>query len=113
MFLAITSWGVLMFCFELLDNAITALSLSIAYAITEILPFGKAFGGWSGTVVWQCFGIFIFINMMKRTSVLKRFAYTVLSVTGGSYMGILMGLTIFAVCFHNFAFAGQALDYGI
>lgn len=113
MFLAITSWAVLMFCFELLDNAITALSLSIAYAITEILPFGKAFGGWSGTVVWQCFGIFIFINMMKRTSVLKRFAYTVLSVTGGSYMGILMGLTIFAVCFHNFAFAGLALAYGI
>lgn len=113
LFLAITLWSVLLFIFELVDTAVAGVSVMFLYCFFGILTFQQAVGAWANTTIWMVFGCLILINAMQRTNVLKRIAYNLLILTGGTYMGIIMGLTIFGVLFGTISIACVALAFGV
>lgn len=113
LFLAITLWSVLLFIFELVDTAVAGVSVMFLYCFFGILTFQQAVGAWANATIWMVFGCLILINVMQRVNVLKRIAYSLLIVTGGTYMGIIMGLTIFGVLFGTISIACVALAFGV
>lgn len=50
-FFAITLWAILMFMFELLDNAVVAIALTFGYALFQVVPISTALSAWTNTTV--------------------------------------------------------------
>lgn len=91
-FLALTVWAILMFILNLIENAVTALILTFGYAITGILPLSDALTAWTSTTIWMVFTTLVILNIMKKTTILERVAYWLIIRTGGTYLGILVGI---------------------
>lgn len=118
LFLAITLCAILIFAFELLDNILPALLLPYLYALLKLAPMGTAFQPWTTSIPWMCIGGFLLANILDRTGLLKRMANWCIIKTGGTYKGIIWGITFFGILF-NLAKPGAsfvamaAFAYGI
>lgn len=91
-FLVITVWAIVMFILNLVENAVVALALTFLYAITGLLTISEALTAWTSTTIWMVFTTLVILNVMKKTTILERVAYWLIIRTGGSYLGILMGI---------------------
>ena len=118
LFLAVTLCAILMFAFELLNNAIPGLLLPLSYMLLGIAPGNVAFSAWSGNVPWMIMGGLLIAGTFTRVGILKRVAYWCIIKSGASYRGILFGLwltgLILSLAIPNQAFIPMAaLTYGI
>lgn len=118
LFLAVTLCAILMFAFELLNNAIPGLLLPLSYLLLGIVPGNIAFSAWTGNVPWMIMGGLLIAGTFTRVGILKRVAYWCIIKSGASYRGILFGLwltgLILSLAIPNQAFIPMAaLTYGI
>ena len=91
-FFIVTVWAIVMLILNLVENAIVALMLTFLYALTGLLTISEALAAWTSTTVWMVFATLVILNVMKKTTILERVAYWLIIRTGGSYLGILMGI---------------------
>lgn len=98
-FLVVTVWAILMFMFELRDTAIVSLAMIFGYILFQVVPIETALSAWMNTTVWMAIASFIIVNVVQKTKLLERLAYSLVIMTGGSYMGILFGIAIMSIVF--------------
>lgn len=98
-FLVVTVWAILMFMFELLDTAIVSLAMIFGYVLFQVVPVETALSAWTNTTVWMAIASFIIVNVVQKTKLLERLAYSLVILTGGSYLGILFGIATMSIIF--------------
>ena len=54
-FFVITLWAILMFMFELLDNATISVAMVFGYALLKVVPIETALSAWTNTTIWMVF----------------------------------------------------------
>lgn len=97
MFFAITLMGIAMFCFDEVDNAIAGILMMLLYIMTNIAPSATVFSAWTNDIPWYILATLLLVNILDDTSILKRIAYHCIIWTGGTYTGIIFGITITAM----------------
>ncbi len=97
MFFAITIMGIAMFCFDEMDNAIAGILMMLLYIITGLAPSSAVFGPWTLDIPWYILATLLLVNILDDTTILKRIAYHCIVWAGGTYTGIVFGITITAI----------------
>lgn len=117
-FSAITITAILLFAFGLLPNFIVAIALPISYMLLNVAAPDVAFAAWYGSIPWMFMGGFLLANVLERIGLLNRIALWSIIKTGGTYSGILWGLTLAGIILNLIA-PGEsfvpmaALSFGI
>lgn len=93
---AVTMLGMLMLCFSLMDSAIVAFILMLGYLVIGI-PQKVVFSAWLSDIPWLVLFSLLFVNIVSRTSLLDKMAYSALSRFGSSYMAIMMIITSLSI----------------
>lgn len=96
-FFAITLMGIAMFCFDEVDNAIAGILMMLLYIIANIAPSSTVFAAWTNDIPWYILATLLLVNILDDTTILKRIAYHCIIWTGGTYKGIIFGITITAM----------------
>jgi di/tricarboxylate transporter len=97
LFFAITLMGIAMFCFDEMENAIAGLLMMALYIITGLAPISSVFSAWTNTIPWYILTTLLLVAILEDTSILRRVAYKCIILTGGTYNGIIYGITITAI----------------
>lgn len=85
---------IFMFVFELLPGAIIGLCLTIGYPLLKICTLATTLSTWGNSIIFQSIAILLLIECLQNTTVLKRVSYKLAGVVSGSYLGILLGLSL-------------------
>jgi len=93
-YLAVTSFGILLFLFELMHAPLVAMCLAISYPVLGVCELSVALQSWSHSIVYQAFCCMLILEAVNNTPLLQRFAAALIIRVGGSYLGILMGMAI-------------------
>jgi anion transporter len=93
-YLAITLWAVITWMFELVDNAISGTLLPVFFILSGVAGAPEAFMGWTSAVPWVTLGGMIFGAVMVSTGLAKRLTFKVLTYTGTSFRGVVLGILI-------------------
>lgn len=96
-FFAITLMGIAMFCFDEMDNAIAGILMMLLYIMTGIAPSGTVFSAWTNDIPWYILATLLLVNILEDTTILKRIAYHCIILAGGTYTGIVFGITVTAM----------------
>ena len=115
-FAVITVFFICMVAFGLFkSNLIPAILLIFAY--TFLSDLGTATSGWGKDAPWIVLSGFILVQVMSRTNLLKRIAYRIVLLTGGSYTGICIGFylvgLVMSVLGNGVAVAIITIGYGV
>lgn len=96
-FFAITVMGICMFCFGQIDNAIAGILMMLLYIMTGIADSSTVFSAWTNDIPWYILATLLLVNILDDTSILKRIAYHCIIWAGGTYRGIVFGITITSI----------------
>lgn len=96
-FLSITVFGILMFIFDLVDTIVSSTCLMFGYALFQVASLNVVLSSWTTNVPWIVFFSLVLVNIIQRTILMKRMAYWCIVKTGGSYAGIIYGLTTLGI----------------
>lgn len=96
-FFAITIMGIAMFCFDEMENAIAGLLMMALYIITGLAPVASVFSAWTNTIPWYILTTLLLVAILEDTTILRRIAYHCIVLTGGTYNGIIYGITITSI----------------
>lgn len=96
-FFAITVMGIAMFCFDEMDNAIAGILMMLLYIMTGIAPMDSVFRPWTMEIPWYILATLLLVNILESTTILKRIAYHCIILAGGTYKGIVFGITLTAM----------------
>lgn len=94
MWLALTTFAVIFWLFELLPNSIVGLLLCIFYFMSKIVTPSVAFAAWTTAIPWVVVGGLLFGIAMIETGLAKRIAYWMIIKLGGSYIAVLFSICI-------------------
>ena len=89
-FVALTVCCIGMFALQLFDSPLIP-SLILMFGYTSISDLGTIMGGWSKDAPWIVMCVFVIVAVMNKTPLLRRVAYRIVLLTGGSYVGICVG----------------------
>lgn len=107
-FTIVTLFVIAVFGTEVIPNVIAASILPVFYIILEVAPPPVAFTGWTGSVPWMVLGGLLMAQIMLRSGILNRLSYWIIVRTGGSYLGLVFGIT-FAGIIGHILIPGQAV----
>lgn len=93
-FFAITSWAILAWLLETVPETAVAILLPVFYIVAGLADTKVAFSAWTTTIPWIVLGGVIFSAVMISTGLAKRIAYFAILKTGGSFKGLLLGITL-------------------
>ena len=97
MFFAITLMGIAMFCFDEMENAVAGILMMTLYIVTGIAPMDRVFSAWTNSIPWYILATLLLVAILEDTTILKRIAYHCIILTGGTYTGVVFGITITAI----------------
>lgn len=95
LFLAVSLFFISMLATSLIPMPIIALLLPVAYVIIFKHVDGiqqVAYRSWSAEIPWLMMAGFMFSNLLTKTGLVKRLSYHCISIMGGKFTGILVGL---------------------
>ena len=92
MFLFVTTLGILLAAFELMELMAIAMVFLIGYVMLKVASFEVVLAGWIGTVPLNVVGGYLLACTLDRIGLLRRIAYWCILRTGGSYYGLLYGV---------------------
>lgn len=95
-FFAISIMGIAMFCLDELDNAVAGILMMSLYAMTGLAPVEVVFSPWTTPIPWFILGTLLLVTILEDTSILKRIACKCIILAGGTYSGIVWGVTFTA-----------------
>ena len=119
LYVVVTSWGILMFLFQVTNNMISSLLLISGYIVLGVAPLNVVVGAWQRQVPWIVLATFLLINIITHTTIFDRIACWCIIKTGGSYIGICLGLLFLSLISYFIMPGGWAclaifaLAYGI
>ncbi len=96
-FFAVTLWAILAWLLETIPGTAVAILLPVFYIIFGLVDTPVAFSPWTTTIPWLVLGGAIFSAVMLNTGLAKRIAYFTILKTGGSFKGLLLGITLAGV----------------
>lgn len=96
-FIAVTLLAILLFAFELVDTLVASLILMFGYIIAQVAPLSTIMQPWTQEIPWIMVSSLLLVNIVRRTALLQRIAYFCAIKTGGSYLGIIMGMITIGV----------------
>lgn len=107
MFCALTIMAIIMFAVENVNQAAVSIMLPVAYIVLNIASAEVALSPWLTSTPWMIWGGLLLSNIMESTGLLQRIAYKCMVLTGGTYLGIMIGLAL-AGWILNFFIPSQA-----
>ena len=96
-FFAITLMGIAMFCFDEMDNAIAGILMMLLYIMSGIAESSTVFSAWTNDIPWYILATLLLVNILDDTTILKRIAYHCIIWAGGTYRGIVFGITLTSI----------------
>ena len=93
-FFAITTWAIIAWLLETVSETAVAILLPVFYIVAGLADTKVAFSSFTTTVPWIVLGGVIFSAVMISTGLAKRIAYFIILRTGGSFKGLLLGITL-------------------
>jgi len=93
-FLAVTVFLIALLATENVSAPAVALLMPVAYIIIVGAPPASAFGAWTQPIPWMVLGSFILSYGMEKSGLIKRIALRCVILTGGSYVGIIVGMVL-------------------
>lgn len=96
-FFAISVMGIAMFCLDEMDNAIAGILMMTLYAVTGLAPVEVVFSPWTTPIPWFILGTLLLVVILEDTTILRRIACRCIILTGGTYKGIVWGVTFTAI----------------
>lgn len=93
-FLAITTCGILMLIFEFFDPMVPCVLMPIFYMLLNVAPTSVIYSGWIGTTPMVVFGALLLVAVLDKTGIMERICYWIVSKTGGSFRGLIIGIYI-------------------
>ena len=94
LFLAVTSFCILIIAFELMLLIAIAILFPFAYMLVGIVPVDVALQSWTTTAPWVTLGGVILACIMERVGLLRRIAYWCIIKLGKSYQGLIFGILL-------------------
>ena len=94
---ALSLMGIAKFCFDEVDNAIAGILMMLLYIITGLAPMNTVFQAWTMEIPWYILATLLLVNILDDTTILKRIAYHCIILAGGTYKGIVFGITLTAM----------------
>ena len=97
MYLVVTLFFIIALIFNNLNTTLIGILMPVCYVVLGVSNASVAFSSYSNHVIWLVLGSFILSDMMTKVGVAKRLVYKCMALTGGSYRGILFGVTLVAI----------------
>ena len=94
LFIAATLWAICMWATEVTSTLIPALILPVLYILLGVVKPAQAFSSWGVSTIWIILGGMLICEVMNDTGLMKRIAYFFIIKSGGSYRGIILGITL-------------------
>jgi len=118
LYFAITVFVIAVMALSLLPILVSALLLPLLYMMSGLANSAVAFSPWTALTVWMILGVLILSEIMFECGLMERIAYGCILKCGGSFTGIIVGLSIagFFLCvctLGNVHFVLLALGYGL
>lgn len=101
-YVVITFLAIMMLIFETVSTALIGIMLPVLYIIFGVVKPGVAFASWGSHIVWLVLGSLMFADVLIKCGLAKRMAYKCVVLVGGSYRGILIGVTLAAIVLNLF-----------
>ena len=112
--LAIVSFVMLMFAFELFDNnMIPSLILCMLFLVSGLGTPNEIFSSWANEIPWSMIGALILVGVMNGTNLLKRFAYGLMTRTGAKIRNILLIFMFAGIAFSTVLAANIGMPLAI
>jgi sodium-dependent dicarboxylate transporter 2/3/5 len=92
-FICITIGGIGMIALGLFDSPLIP-SLLMMFGYLTFMDLSVIMRGWAKDAPWIILSIFIIIAVVNKTPLLRRIAFHIMVLTGGSYVGVCVGFYI-------------------
>lgn len=96
MFLVITTWMVIIWAMDLINDVATGLLLPVLYIAFCAVPSNVVYNNWFTDVPNIVIGGFILCKILQSTGLGKRIGLGCMRLMGGSFVGTLLGLMLAA-----------------
>jgi anion transporter len=96
-YMMITLWAITMWMFELVYEAVVGILIPVLYILFNVCEPSVAFAGWLSSTPWITIGGLMVGSVFVSSGLVKRIAYKMLIITGGSLIGIVIGITITSI----------------
>lgn len=93
-YVAVTLFGICMFIFEVAPGPIIALSFAAGYAVFQVASLDIILQSWSHSLVFQGILCIMIMEGVNSTPLLKRISAHLVIRLGGSYLGLLMAISL-------------------
>ncbi len=94
LYIMVTLWGILMWMFELIPDAVVGILIPVLYVVLGVAKPNVVFSGWAGSTPWITIGGLMLGAAVVESGLVKRIAYKIMLWTGGSLRGIIVGLML-------------------
>ena len=93
-FFVCTAWAILTWAMNLLPVYISGLLLTVGAILWGVAPANVVLSPWTGSVVWLSLGGLTLSVIFEKSGLMQRIAYFFIVKSGGSYKGIITGITL-------------------
>lgn len=97
MYLVVTLFFIFTLIFNNLNITLIGILMPICYIVLGVTNASIAFQSFGNHVIWLVLASFMLSDMMVKVGIAKRLVYKCMIITGGSYRGILFGVTLAAI----------------
>lgn len=117
LFCVITLMGILCYAFENVNQTVVSILMPISYIFLAKVDAGVVFSPWAGYVPWATLAGLVMATVLQSCGLLARISYFFILRTGGSYKGVVWGISIVAflltMTIGDVAIPMAALAFGI
>lgn len=113
LFLAGTLMAIFMLAFENVNQTAVALGLPFFYVLTGMAPSAIVFGPWTQFIPWMMIGGLLLAGVLEKVGLLHRIACHAITLTGGSYAGIMLASATSVLLPQTWNFMGPILSMGV
>ena len=117
LFCVITLMGILCYAFENVNQTVVSILMPISYIFLAKVDASVVFSPWAGYVPWATLAGLVMATVLQSCGLLARISYFFILRTGGSYKGVVWGISIVAflltMTIGDVAIPMAALAFGI
>lgn len=117
-FLVLSVMAILMIAFENVPTAAVTFLLPCLYIVFGVAAPDVAWSSWTKPTFWMVVGALLMVNVLETSGLLQRISFSILKLTGGSYVSILIGIALIGTVLNIILFGNAyvllaGLAYGL
>lgn len=110
--------AILMIAFENVPTAAVTFLLPCLYIVFGVAAPDVAWSSWTKPTFWMVVGALLMVNVLETSGLLQRISFSILKLTGGSYVSILIGIALIGTVLNIILFGNAyvllaGLAYGL